>query len=95
MTSRAPGRESEHPMSCRIESPEYTRVETTSRAAPDCPTPAANEPDPAAKVRHALTTAAGLISVTAASWRVTLPPPSGIFTERAGVRRTWSRGPRR
>jgi hypothetical protein len=82
-------------MSCRIESPEHTCVETTSLAAPDCPTPAANEPDPAASVRHALTTSAGLIAVTAASWRVTLPPPSGIFTEPGGFRRTWSRGPRR
>ena len=31
-------------VSCRIESPEYTCVESTSRVAPDCPTPAANEP---------------------------------------------------
>lgn len=82
-------------MSCRIESPEYTCVETTSRAAPDCPTPAANEADPAASVRRALTTSADLIAVTAASWRVTLPMPSGIFTEPGSVRRTWSRGPRR
>jgi len=82
-------------MSSRIEFPGHACVETTSRAAPDCPTPAANEPDPAAKVRHALTTAAGLISVTAASWRVALPPPSCIVPEPAGIRRTWSRGPRR
>jgi hypothetical protein len=42
-----------------------------------------------------LTTSADLIAVTAASWRVTLPMPSGIFTEPGSVRRTWSRGPRR
>ena len=30
-----------------------------------------------------------------ASWRVTLPPPSAIVTEPGGIRRTWSRGPRR
>ena len=89
-----PPEEKANTMSCRVESPEYTSVETTSLAAPDCPTPAANEPDPAAKVRHALTTSAGLISVTASSWRVALPPPSGIFTEPGSLRRTWSRGPR-
>lgn len=82
-------------VSCRIESPEYTCVESTSRVAPDCPTPAANEPGSVPKPRHALTTAAGLVSVTAESWRVSLPPPLGIVTEPGGVRRTWSRGPRR
>jgi len=58
------------------------------------PTPVIPLNPPARAARHPLTTAAGLVSVTAASWRVPLPRSLGVVTSAGEIRRSWSRGPR-
>ena len=72
-------------MSDRIGPPDVPGVTTPLTAVLNTPAPAA---------RHPLRTAAGLVLVTATSWRVPLPRVLGVVTSAGEVRRTWSRGPR-
>jgi hypothetical protein len=87
-------------MSHRIESPEHGVVVTMPAAASDCLAASADAPKSVPSRHSALTTAAGLVSVTASSWRVShVPalrlPALGVVSPSGAVRRSWSRGPRR
>ena len=87
-------------MSHRIESPEAGVVVPMSAGASECLAASSHAPKPVPSRHSALTTAAGLVSVTASSWRVRLVPPLalpalGVVSPKGEVRRSWSRGPRR